>query len=1410
MNQKPSREETLFNAAAALPIPAERAAFLDRECAGDAALRAVVEALLRASDGAGGSFLGAPTVTMHPGATIALPGGGGGTIALPAAAGGTIVLGGAPSKAGPTVTLPPEEYHVGGEIARGGMGSILEAEDRKLGRKVAMKVMKLEASASDYARARFVREATVLARLEHPNIVPIHELGWDAENRLFYTMKLVQGRTLQAVINGLKERDPDFIGHYTLDRLLTIFRKICDALSMAHAKGVIHRDLKPENVMVGEFGEVLVMDWGIAKILADANQVAEESAQKAEATAAGTAGKFRELADEELRKGSAELTLDGTVMGTPHYMSPEQADGRVTEIDQQSDVFSLGAILYALITLHTPVEADSPYEVLELIKRGEIRPPTTYNLPTPPSRGRTATGPRSQRPGSEETPGESPDLSPTDALRAGTARGPAVDPKKYQPLPHCPGGKVPSALSAVTMRALTVDKARRYATVAAFAADIEKYQSGFATSAEQAGLFTQLRLLVQRHRREFAIGFAAWLVITALAVWFVISSREKERRAVAEAERAAKAEQSAKAAEALAVQERESARQSSATANLALAEAARREGDGSAMQAALNDVPDDLRDSTWSYLLAQSDTSIARLRLGNSDIVSAVPHPLQPGVFAVGNAAGEVALLEVRTGARLLSFKPVFPPNSGGQIRLALSPDGERIAVGRNGSGGIVIHSARDGSKLRAWDAPTTERLEFSPDGELLLQVYSDQVHVWNAGDGTTACVFPSEPTGSNVRAIFSPDSQLVLVADYNNKKGMPLVRARGGELVRLLPRLRFTVRAMLMRKDGRALAVGDGGAVDVVDLQDGHVVSEFQTGAQRTDHVALTPDGETVVTGLPLADGRQSLRLWDAATGRPVQTLLGGSGAIGTVSVHPLSGELVVAGPNARAWSLTGTPARWTLRGTIDGTAFFGGDDLIFGNVSGSGFVLHKLEAGTPVVQWKSASGTYRLAVVSADGRVAAVSHTVGREPILMLRNPGPAVEQFASLPRNLTLDAMSLSPTGDRLALILGGRGTAAVYDPVTGMQPVKLQQTDVKRRRQIGWLDGRRLLGLVTARADRGNPGSEERVVIWDTTTGKLLQTATNRTAMDVLAIAPDGRRFAEAGADKLVRIRDAATLAVQQEFRAHDGPITALAWHPTKPILATASEDLSIRLWNLETGERLEEFRGPSLPSVGLAFSPGGRRLACAVKDNGTRIWEPESLSPKSGQDAERATDGWKDLLASLTPATVAQTGNGWRMNGGALFSPGKQYATLPLAGNPSGTSYQVRVKLRQLSAKNVFHLALPVADRMVGFDLDGTPADGFYTTLLRVNDKLGKNVPGALHGKQVKDSEQHDLEVSVRLDGTNATITTTLDGQPLYEWTGPTAALSQHENWKTPPGTLALGSIAADWVVYEVKVKRLGK
>jgi WD40 repeat protein len=754
----------------------------------------------------------------------------------------------------------------------------------------------------------------------------------------------------------------------------------------------------------------------------------------------------------------------------------------------------------------------------------------------------------------------------------------------------------------------------------------------------------------------------------------------------------------------------------------------------------------------------------------------------------------------VRTGTRLLEFTPGLKRNLSGLLPMAFSPDGDRIAIGiGEATGGIVIHDARDGKKLLAWDAPRTERLEFNADGRLLLTSSGGQIHLWDANEGKLAWTYPQQGEYA-VHGVFSPDGQQVVTTE--SKDNFRLVNARDGTLIRALPRSRHAVSALAMHPDGTVTAVGERGTALRIDLRNDRVLADFRASDRRIDQVALTPDGRRIVTAVSLPDGRQDIRLWHASTGAPVQTLLGGSGSLGQISVHPLTGELLVGGPNARAWSLTGSSEKWTLQGYLETrTAFVGSDDVIF---APGGLV--KLQSGSSTVMWK-APGYARQATVSADGHLAVFGPVKSVQPIILLRNPGPAAEQIGSFVPKLTTQLLRLSPTGDRLALKEGGGGEVLrVLDVATGKEPVKLERKDVHRFWDLGWLDDRRLLGLVTAKKERGNPGAEEWIVLWDVTTGKILQTATNRSPMDVLALAPDGRRFAEAGADKRVRLRDAATLAVQQEFRAHDGPITALAWHPTKPIVATASADLSVKIWNLETGRRLEELRGPVAAPNALSFSPSGKRLACSSAEGVTRVWEPKSLDDRPVTQQE--IGGWEDLLAPLTPTTVTQTGNGWRVDGGVLYSPGKRYAILPLPADLNGTSYQVRVKVRQLAPKGVFHIVLPVGDRMTGFDLDGRPQNGIYTGLVQVNGKLGKDLPGVIEGKQVKDSEQHDLEVTVRLVGPSAVITTTLDDQRLYEWAGPVSSLSQHPSWNSPPGTLALGTATADWVVYEVKVKRL--
>ncbi|MBI2921994.1 MAG: serine/threonine protein kinase [Planctomycetes bacterium] len=275
-------------------------------------------------------------------------------------------------------------YRLGPELGHGALGRVLQAFDSSLKRDVAVKLV-LDDLPADL-RERFVREAELSGRLEHPNIVPVYDFGEMAPStgsgqirkKLFLCMKRVQGRDLAKLLADLVKGDAATRETYSRARLLALFQSICLGVAFAHSRGIIHRDLKPANVMIGEYGETLIVDWGLAKELGAAGEAAGGTAAVIELDTTAATLVMGPGTD------SSSRTLEGEIVGTPDYMPPEQAAGRLSEVDRRSDIYSLGAILFAILTFRPPIEARSLKDLLGKVRSGAVRPPSSVVAAIPP------------------------------------------------------------------------------------------------------------------------------------------------------------------------------------------------------------------------------------------------------------------------------------------------------------------------------------------------------------------------------------------------------------------------------------------------------------------------------------------------------------------------------------------------------------------------------------------------------------------------------------------------------------------------------------------------------------------------------------------------------------------------------------------------------------------------------------------------------------------------------------------------------------------------------------------------------------------------------------------------------------------------------------------------------------------
>ena len=374
MTEKSSLE-TIFLKSLEYEDAHQRAKFLDAACADDARLRAEVELLIQSHTDAG-SFLENQTPDLLP---TQLPSASSRGSVLAAMKG---ILGESrcvalrddgqmePAQRVTSTEIPitsgHDRYQLQGEIARGGMGAIIKGRDTDLGRDLAVKVLLDTHKDKPDVIQRFVEEAQIGGQLQHPGVAPVYELGQFEDQRPFFTMKLVKGKTLAALLEARQSPADDSA------KFLGIFEQVCQTMAYAHSRGVIHRDLKPANIMVGAFGEVQVMDWGLAKVIATGG-IADESkalSRKKDVSVIETIRSGGSTNTDAPAVGSQ--TRVGSVMGTPAYMPPEQAMGDAEKLDERADVFGLGAILCEILTGSPPYVTDDGQQLLRMAMQAEL------------------------------------------------------------------------------------------------------------------------------------------------------------------------------------------------------------------------------------------------------------------------------------------------------------------------------------------------------------------------------------------------------------------------------------------------------------------------------------------------------------------------------------------------------------------------------------------------------------------------------------------------------------------------------------------------------------------------------------------------------------------------------------------------------------------------------------------------------------------------------------------------------------------------------------------------------------------------------------------------------------------------------------------------------------------------------
>jgi WD40 repeat protein/tRNA A-37 threonylcarbamoyl transferase component Bud32 len=1132
-----ARAKSLFLAASVMSDPTERAAYLDRECGGDAELRARVEALLRAD-----ALSGDPTRAHEPDRPVPTE-----SYVAAEPEPGVVIAG---------------RYTLVERIGEGGMGEVWVAKQTEpVKRRVALKLIKAGMD-SKAVLQRFAQERQALALMDHPNIAKVLDGGITADRRPFFVMELVSGLPLARFCDDAK------LG---VRGRLELFVPICQAVQHAHQKGIIHRDLKPSNILVTVIdgrGVPKVIDFGVAK---------------------ATSGR---LTEESLS------TQFGAVVGTLEYMSPEQAGFAGEDIDTRADIYSLGVILYEILTGLRPIDGQrlrkvAMAEMIRIIKEEEPSKPST-RLSTADS---------------------APSLA---ALRQ-------TEPKRLTAL-------LRGELDWVVMKCLEKQRDRRYETASGLARDLQRYLADEMVEARPPSAGYRLRKFARRHRAALAsVTAIAVLLVAGLSVslWQMFRAIDAEGRAAAgEREARAQAGRADREAEAARINEQRARDEKLLSdrrwyaSELNLAQQAWLRGQIPMVQQKLRGQqppqPDtrDLRGFEWRLLDRLCQLELRRLHGHQGAVASVACSPDGRWIASAGND-GEIKIWDIasgqegrtlqghkeavrtvtfsRDGGRLASVSsdrtvrvwnvttgetlhafPTGPLRSAGGV--SFSPDGRYLAA------------SGEGNTVKVWDLSnqqerftlqghtvSVESVTFSPDGRRLASGGGDQtIQLWDASTGKRILLLEGNQ-GPLFAVVFSPDGRRLASAGWN-----PTVRvwdADTGREVMTLAGHDATVRAVSFSPDGRRLAsASDDRSVKLWDLRTGAETITLRGHGAAVGAVVFDRDGWRLITG----SADQTVRIWETMSEQDCLTLRGHTNAVWSVTFSPDGRRLASSSEDRtiRLWDVATGLELQTLRGHRRGVyhAAFSPDGRLLASASRAAVVDGRRFPGVIKI-WDAVTGQEIRTLAGHPGSVAY----------------------------------LAFSPGGQLAAA--EADGTITLWDPATG----KLLNTLRGHTRPVSCVafssDGRLLAS--SGGPLEGESTSPGDVRLWDVSGAReIARLASAATFVRRLAFRPDAKFLAGGGADHAVHIWDVNTGQEKYVLRGHTKPVADVAFSPDGRRLVSAGQDHTFKIWDPETTQELMTFPEHAVAVLSVAFSPDGQRLASAGYDHVIKLWNAEPFTPEA--------------------------------------------------------------------------------------------------------------------------------------------------------------------------------------------------